>query len=337
MQIETVSKITKEPRPASLDNLRGYAASVAAGWLATVAAGIVYARMKGVAAGVATPIIAAFLLELPLYLAPFFESARTAAVRLGRWQFAGGLAATAVLPYLAYSIPTGCFNGFDFFRVAGLAVSLSFWYLLLPLNLWSDLLFLAAPAAIMISKVLKQVYASPLPHVPIDILGHLMLIHVAALAILVLRGLTGVKPGLIPTRLELWIGVRAFLIFLPVGLALAWLLHMKMRAAPFPLWYAAPMFLGSYLVVSFSEEFAFRGVLQQHLSRLTGNWTGLVMASILFGLSHLNFGRFPNWHLVVLAGASGLFNGWAYQEAGSIRASMVAHALTAVTWLIWLR
>ena len=310
---------------------------MAVGWLVIAAAGLWYARMKGIRAGIAIPIIAAFLLELPLYLAPFFESARAAALRLGRWRFAAGLAATAVLPYLVYSIPTGCFNSLDCFRVTGLAIGLAFWYLVWPRAPWSDLLFLAAPAAIMISKILKQIYWSPLPHLQIDILGHLMLIHVAALAVLVLRGLTGVKPGLIPTRQELWIGVRAFLFFLPVGLALAWLLHTKMRSAPFPLWYAVPLFLGSYLVVSFSEEFAFRGILQQHLSRLLGGWTGLVLASVLFGLSHLNFGRFPNWQLVVLAGASGLFNGWAYQQAGSIRASMVTHALTATAWLVWLR
>ena len=52
-----------------------------------------------------------------------------------------------------------------------------------------------------------------------------MLVHVAAMAILVLRGLKGVNPGLIPTRLEAWIGARTFLFFLPVGFALVWLLR----------------------------------------------------------------------------------------------------------------
>jgi len=302
-----------------------------------VAAGVVYARMKDIAMGIAIPIIAAFLLELPLYLAPFFESVRTAASKLDRWKFAGILVLTAVLPYLTYSIPTGCFNGFDFYRLTGLAICLAFWYLVLPLAMWSDLLFLVAPATIMILKLLKQVYASPLPKVPLDILGKLMLIHVAALAILVLRGLTGVKPGLIPTRRELWIGVRSFLLFLPVGFAMVWMLHAKMRVAPFPLWYGVGIFLGSYLVVSFSEEFAIRGVLQQHLSRIFGEAPGLVLASLLFGLAHLNFGTFPNWNMVNLAGASGLFCGWAYQETGSIRASMITHALTVVVWSLWFR
>lgn len=337
MQIETVNNVTKEQGQSSLPALRGYLWSVALGWLIMLAAGWWYGNMKAIAAKVAIPIIAAFLLELPLYLAPFFESARGAAGRMGRWWLAAALAATAVLPYLAYTLPTGYFDGLDCFRVAGLAICVAFWYLVLPSTIWSDLLFLAAPAAILISKVLKQVYPSPIPHVSVDILGHLMLIHVAAMSVLVLRGLDGVKPGLIPTRRELWIGARAFLAFLPVGLALVWLLHARVRPAPLPLWYVVPLFFGSYLVVSFSEEFAFRGILQQHLSQLLGKWSGLLMASVLFGLSHLNFGTFPNWRMVAMAGASGLFNGWAYRETGSIRSSMVTHALTASVWLVWLR
>jgi membrane protease YdiL (CAAX protease family) len=337
MQTETLNKTRKQQAVPSREALAGYLWSVAAGWVAMIVAGLVYAHMKKVAAAVAIPIIAAFLLELPLYLAPLFEGARAGAARMRPWQFAALLSATAVLPYLVYSIPTGYFNGLDLYRLAGLAAGLAFWYLVLPKTPWSDLLFLAAPAAIMISKIFKQIYWSPLPHVPIDILGKLMLIHVAALSLLVLRGLTGVKPGLIPTRREAWIGLQAFLFFLPLGFALAWILHLNMRPAPLPLWYGPPIFLGIYLTVAFSEEFGFRGVLQQHLSRALDKWVALAAASILFGLSHLNFGLYPNWHMVELAGAAGLFYGWAYQETGSIRASMVTHALTVTVWSIWLR
>lgn len=302
------------------------------------AAGIVYAHMRGIANRIAIPIIAAFLIEAPLYLSPFFAGLRAAAARMERWKVAGLLAATAVLPYLAYSVPIGSFNAFDFYRLAGLAISLSFWFLVVPAAMWSDLLFLAAPAAVMISRILKQIYWSPLSHEPIYILGQLMLIHVAALAMLVLRGLPGVNPGLIPTRREAWIGVRTFVFFLPVAFALVWVLHMKMRTAPLAIWKAAPIFVGIYLVTAFSEEFGFRGVLQQHLSRVLGIWPGVVAASVLFGLAHLNFREvFPNWQMVALAAPAGLFYGWAYREAGSIRASMITHALTVVVWTLWFR
>jgi hypothetical protein len=127
--------------------------------------------------------------------------------------------------------------------------------------------------------------------------------------------------------------------FLPVGFALVWLLHMKTRTVPVALWKGVPaVFIGIYLVTAFSEEFAFRGVLQQHLTRVLGIWPALVVASLLFGLSHLTFGNaFPNWHMVELAGLAGLFYGWAYREAGSIRASMITHALTVVVWTLWFR
>lgn len=328
---------TKPQQPASRPSLGPYLYSVLGGWIALAVAGVVYAHIKSIAAGVAVPIIAAFLLELPLYLAPLFEGSRAAASRIARPLFAFLLAITAVLPYLAYSLPTGSFIGFDFFQLAGLAVTLSFWYIVLPTGVWSDLLFLPIPSAIMIMKLLKQIYRPPLPHLQVDILGHLMLIHVAALAILILGRLTGVKPGLIPTRREAWVGVRAFLLFVPVGFALIWLLRIKMRTAPLSLWYFVPICAGLYLVTGFSEELALRGVVQQHLSRILGNSPGLVIASVLFGLIHLNFGTFPNWNMVALACGAGLFNGWAYQETGSIRASMLTHALTATVWSLWFR
>jgi membrane protease YdiL (CAAX protease family) len=253
-------------------------------------------------------------------------------------RFAALLVVTAALPYLAYTIPIHYFDWFDFYRLVGLIITLAFWYIVFPLEPWSDLLFLLGPSAVMITKVFKQIYQSPLPHIQLDILGKLMLIHVAALAVLVLRGLTGIKPGLLPTRHEAWIGLRTFLLFLPVGLVPALLFHIKVRTPPFPLWYAMPIFAGIYVTVAFSEEFAFRGVLQQHLTVFMGKWPALAVASVVFGLVHLNFsGLFPNWHMVTLAALAGLFYGWAYQEAGGIRASMITHSLTVTVWSVWLR
>jgi membrane protease YdiL (CAAX protease family) len=295
-----------------------------------------YAHQRGIANRFALPIIAAFLIEAPLYLAPFFAGARAAAARLGRWTFAAVLAATSVLPYLVYSLPTGSFNGMDLYRIGGLAVTLSFWYLIFPPGIWSDLLFLAAPTAVILSKILKQIYWSPLQHEQVYILGVLMLTHLSALSMLVQRDLKGVNPGLLPTRREAIIGVRTFVFFLPVGFALVWRLHMKIH--PAILWKGLPIFAGIYIFTAFSEEFAFRGVLQQHLTRLLGFWPALILASALFGLAHLSFGNiYPNWHMVALAGPAGLFYGWAYREAGSIRASMLTHALTVVAWTLWLR
>lgn len=334
MQIEMVNeaKVFKQP-----EQLRGYLWTVAAGWLVMVIAGLGYARIKGIAWGTAVPIIAAFLLELPLYLAPFFVSVREAAARLERWKFAAVLSVTAVLPYLAYSIPTGLFDAMDLYRVGGLAVSLSFWYIVVPGAIWSDLLFLLAPAAVMISRILKTIYDTPIPGTRIDILGHLMLIHVAALAVLVLRGLPGIEPGLIPTRREAVIGVRSFLFFLPLAVGLLYCFKITARPQPLSPLLAPPIFAGIFLVTAFSEEFAMRGVLQQHLERLLGPTAGLLLASVVFGLVHLNFRTFPNWPMVALAGSAGIFYGLAYHQAKSIRASMITHALTVTLWMLFFK
>jgi membrane protease YdiL (CAAX protease family) len=59
---------------------------------------------------------------------------------------------------------------------------------------------------------------------------------------------------------------------------------------------------------------------------------GLVATSLLFGAVHLWFRAFPNWRFAALAALAGLFYGLAFRQARSIRASMVAHALTVTTW-----
>jgi uncharacterized protein len=47
---------------------------------------------------------------------------------------------------------------------------------------------------------------------------------------------------------------------------------------------------------------------------------------------HLWFRTFPNWRWAVLAGVLGWFCGRARNQAHSIRAGMVTHALAVATW-----
>ena len=55
--------------------------------------------------------------------------------------------------------------------------------------------------------------------------------------------------------------------------------------------------------------------------------------ALVFGLVHLWFRRkFPNWKWVLMAGVLGWFCGRARNQAGSIRAGMVTHALVFATW-----
>jgi membrane protease YdiL (CAAX protease family) len=51
------------------------------------------------------------------------------------------------------------------------------------------------------------------------------------------------------------------------------------------------------MTAAFTEEFLFRGFLQSRLERLTGSkWSGLILASVLFGLYHLPYAYLhPRW------------------------------------------
>jgi membrane protease YdiL (CAAX protease family) len=87
------------------------------------------------------------------------------------------------------------------------------------------------------------------------------------------------------------------------------------------------------LFTAWPEEFLFRGILQNMLSKtckseLTGWWT----ASIVFGFSHITNMGFPNWQYVILASIAGLFYGWTWRKSGSIFASAIVHGLVDVTW-----
>ena len=78
--------------------------------------------------------------------------------------------------------------------------------------------------------------------------------------------------------------------FAPVGFALVWLLQMKMRATPLELWKAVPIFVGIYIGTAFYEEFGFRGVLQQHLTRVLGP-NGSVLDGQMGLINVQNFSR----------------------------------------------
>jgi membrane protease YdiL (CAAX protease family) len=100
---------------------------------------------------------------------------------------------------------------------------------------------------------------------------------------------------------------------------------------------AVATFAGVLWVLAVAEEFFFRGLLQQMLTSVLGSRTaGLVLASLIFGAVHLPYRAFPNWHFAVLAACAGLFYGRAYQQAGSIRAAMVTHALVVTVWKTFL-
>jgi len=252
------------------------------------------------------------------------------------------LAFSAAAPYLIYSLISGTFQ-WRWFGLLGLLASIAAsWFIAQPRRApLFDILFLAFMAGVFLTKILGRIYIDLSPRLPADILGQLMWIRVGVVSVLSFRKLGGIGFGFIPSARDWKVGVQNFLAFLPVGIALGiWLRFAQPRPLAGPWWKVVVIALGTFCaflwVVALSEEFFFRGVLQQAFAKLTRNrWSGLLLASVAFGLVHLPFRHFPNWQFAILAFAAGLFYGIAYMRARSIRAAMVTHALVVTTWRVF--
>ncbi len=318
--------------------LRGFWITVLIAWAVVILGGLVYAGYRDVPSRIAAPVIAAFLWEASFYLVPGFAGVRAAMER--RWSprvLALGLIAASAVPYCAYTLPLGLFEWRGLALLLSLAAAASLCYLCLPRNGFTDTVFLAFMAAVVLSGCFSSIYPVPAPRLRLEILGQMMWIRTGVLAALWFRRAEGIGFGFIPSIAEWKIGLRHYLYFLPVGLPLALAIgFVRFRHLPYEWWITAGVALGTFLgmlwVVALSEEFFFRGLMQQWLCGALGNRTaGLIVASIAFGLVHLPFRSFPNWRFALIAAVAGLFYGRAYSQAGGIRAAMITHALVNTT------
>ncbi len=310
----------------------GFRAALLIGWVALGAAGVLYARWKGIPNWAAFPVLAAFLVVYPFYLLPAFASARD---RLAGRSLVGYLLAAALLPYFACCAGAVQFEWGSVMRLGSLAVAFALWYVVLPVNIAVDLGFLALIPAVLLGKYFVPVYRPLYPGFKdIVFLGHITLIVMAVTVLLMERRVYAPDYGFLPNAREWRIGVIHFLYFLACGLPAGLLLGAMRIGNPAPVWKVAAMFLGFLWTVALSEEFFFWGVLRQWVEDWT--WmrrTAWVGTALAFGLVHISFGgKFPNWRWVLLAGILGLFCGRARNQAGSIKAGMVTHALVFAAW-----
>jgi membrane protease YdiL (CAAX protease family) len=92
-----------------------------------------------------------------------------------------------------------------------------------------------------------------------------------------------------------------------------------------------PQFLYAILVAavgaSVSEEFVFRGILQNSLSPRVGRWAGLMMATTIFALLHTLW-RFPGAFVL------GMFLGLLYMRTGSLVPGLVSHTVINATSVV---
>ena len=328
--------------------LRRFFLVVLLGWLVLGAGAWGYARMKSIPAWVAAPVCVAFLVEFPFYLLPGFRAVRERVETLGRARLAGMMVVSALIPWLIYSVSTGVFAFTGFGLLATIVGAVAFWYVVLPGTPASDGLFLGLLATIILTRIFTRIYADPIPKLHIEYLGHVMLIRVAAMSILALRGGSGAEFRFWPTRREWLAGVRWFAALLPCAAIVYWSLGLvEWRPHPLGLPLAAATFFGVLWVLALSEEFFFRGLLQRWLEQWLGTAVSasrvapvaaLICASILFGAAHLGFAHaFPNWRFSLVAGIAGVFYGLAWRETRSVQSSMVTHALVVTVWRVFLK
>lgn len=308
---------------------------------ALVALALWYANDRGVPVEVIPYLLPAVLLEVVLYFVSGIRAVRERAEELPPGTIAAGLTLLAPLSWAVYAVPAGEFSLIRLTVLLGMGLAASFWYLVFGRKPAADAGFLVLLALPMLLEIFKYVYPSPVPRVPMHVLGALMWYRTGLVVILTLRRMDGIGFGFWPTRLDWRIGLRNFVWFLPVGFALAFAVGFgelkPVQPDPRTLVVAVATFLGVLWVLAVAEEFFFRGVLQQQLSRVLGSETaGLVIASGVFGAVHLPYRDFPNWEFALLAAVAGLFYGRAYQQAGSIRAAMVTHAFVVTTWKTFL-
>lgn len=109
-------------------------------------------------------------------------------------------------------------------------------------------------------------------------------------------------------------------------------------AVPIGVLIAVPMIFVSIGVV---EEILFRDAIQNLLWRRVGPICALVVASIVFGLAHVNKRALgfdvPNWPYAGVAAIAGLGYGFVYWKTNSVIASATVHAMVDAMWVLFLR
>jgi membrane protease YdiL (CAAX protease family) len=313
----------------------GFVAVTLAGWVILGAAGLVYARLKGIPAWAAIPLLAAFLVEFPFYLVPAFPRVRA---RLAGPNLTAYLFASAALPYLICCSGASEFTWAGLARVGALALALALWFVVLPAGWLTDVAFLALFPAVLLGHYSDAVYRALYPGLAreLAVLSHVVLIQLTVTVLMMVRRVPETGYGLVPTAREWRIGALHYGYFLAAGIPLAYALHaIRLRPHAAPAWSVAATFLGFLWVISLSEEFLVRGVLQGWMEKWFASRTGaLVAAAAVFGLIHLWFTTFPfpNWRWALIATVLGLCCGHARNQAGGIRAGVVTHALAVATW-----
>jgi membrane protease YdiL (CAAX protease family) len=135
-------------------------------------------------------------------------------------------------------------------------------------------------------------------------------------------------------------GLVNFCIFAVIAIPLGFAIHFIHYSFTLrKLYIAVPVFAGIFLFTALPEEFLFRGLIQNWIERTWGRGAlSLLIASLIFGASHLNNGPpIPNYRYFLMATIAGIFYGRAWRSTGSLMASSLTHALVDTIWSVVFR
>jgi hypothetical protein len=164
-------------------------------------------------------------------------------------------------------------------------------------------------------------------------LGNLLLLDAGLYGFLGIRRLSGTGFDFHFRWSDWKIGLRELAFFAPVVIAAGLALGFIHPHANVPsLAKAILSWVGIFVFIAVLEELFFRAWVQNFLERRLGRNAALVIASILFGLSHFNKrSAHFNWRYVLLATLAGIFYGRAWRSERRVAASAITH--TCVDWL----
>lgn len=292
----------------------------------------------------ATPVVIAVLMAELVPAAAFGFAAERVARVVGGWPFAVRVALPALLalPYVVIAASHHMFRWQWCALYAGLPVVMA--WLLARASVadpeqrgnWRDALILLTLGLAVDLRWFDAGWPEGLRG-----LNNLLLVDAGLYGFLAIRQLSGTGFDFHLHWSDWKTGLRELAFFAPAVLVLGLALGFIHPHANLPAAGKAPLtWAGIFVFVAVPEELFFRGWVQNLLERRVGRRAALVIASLLFGLSHfnkrLNLSTVHfNWRYVLLATVAGIFYGRAWREHRRVPASTITHTCVDCLWSWW--
>jgi CAAX protease family protein len=288
-------------------------------------------------------VTAASIVALVIELAPvvaFGLAAERMARRVQRWPVAARIAFPVlyVLPYVLISVSQHIFRWQWFALYAGLPM-VTAWLLSQAAAAdseqrgnWRDAIILLGLGLAVDLRWFDAAWPNGL-----RALNELLLVDIGLYGFLAIRQLSGVGFDFHLRWSDWKSGLRELIFFTPLVLTLGLALGFLHPHANIPRVGAAALrWVLIFFFTALPEELFFRGWVQNLLERQIGRRKALVIASVLFGLSHFNKrSAHFNWRYVLLAAIAGIFYGRAWREGRRVPASTITHASVDWIWGLW--